>query len=179
MLVSELHQKCIFRKILEPFGSRIYFRVRKFNLAISQQTFLFTSSEAVPFRLTPNLQHFMTPIGMEGLFVCSVATIADALSNPDTSLFDFLAVYVRDELMTWQSVIRKPLGTKTTRLRELVQQNVKLCLHRAHALACSKEKDSQESERIEPRFQNVLDLVSQATNPLKLAQMDISFLSTL
>lgn len=111
--------------------------------------------------------------------MCSVATIAEALSNPDTDLFDFLAIYVRDELMTWQSVIRKPLGAKTSRLRELVQQNVKLCLHRTRLLACTKEKELQENEKVEPYFQNVLDLIAQATNPLKLAQMDISFLPQL
>ena len=121
----------------------------------------------------------MTPVGMEGLFVCGLATIAEALSNPDTDLFDFLAIYIRDELMTWQSVVRKPLGTKTSRLRDLVQQNVKLCLHRSHSLACTKKPDDQDREKIEPHFQNILDLISQATNPLKLAQMDISYLAQL
>jgi transformation/transcription domain-associated protein len=147
------------------------------NLVISQQSFLFTGNEAVPFRLTPNLQTFMNPIALEGLFVSSIATIAEALSNPDTDLYDFLAVFIRDELMTWQSVIRKPLGSNITRLRELVNQNVRLCLHRSQKLACRMERDS--GEKSEPVFQSVLDLISQATNPLKLAQMDISFLAPL
>ena len=36
--------------------------------------------------MTPNLQHFMAPIGIEGLFTSSVVTLATALSEGDVSL---------------------------------------------------------------------------------------------
>jgi transformation/transcription domain-associated protein len=120
----------------------------------------------------------MTPIGMEGLFVCSIATIADSLSSPDNDLHDFLSLFVRDELMAWQNVVRKSANTNTARIRDLVNQNVRLILTRAQTLSCKAERDHA-TEKLEPLFQTVLDLVSQATNPLKLAQMDISYLPQL
>jgi transformation/transcription domain-associated protein len=67
---------------------KFYISVEKGNIwmpellsSISQQTLLFTSSEAVPFRLTPNLQHFISPIGLEGVFTSSLVSIADVLGN--------------------------------------------------------------------------------------------------
>lgn len=151
----------------------------EFYSSISQQSFLFSSSEAVPFRLTPNFQHFISPIGLEGVFTASIASIADALANTNSDLQDFLSVFVRDELMNQgQSVIRKPNGANLGRLRDLVNQNVQLCLHRAKVLSCKTERELS-GERNEPLYQSVIDLISNATNPLKLAQMDISFLSML
>jgi transformation/transcription domain-associated protein len=115
---------------------------------------------------------------MEGLYTCAIATIADALSNPDNDLHDFLAVFVRDELMTWQNNIRKPVNANNSRIRDLVNQNVRLILSRAQTLSCKVERDHG-ADKVEPLYQTVLDLISQATNPLKLAQMDISYLPML
>jgi transformation/transcription domain-associated protein len=36
------------------------------------QEFLMDNNEYVPFRMTPNIQNFITPIGMEGIFTSSV-----------------------------------------------------------------------------------------------------------
>ena len=40
-------------------------------------------TEAVPFRLTPNLQHFITPVGLEGIFSASLMAIARSLADPE------------------------------------------------------------------------------------------------
>jgi transformation/transcription domain-associated protein len=93
-------------------------------------------------------------------------------------LKDILSVFIRDELMSWQNIIRKPTVGSSARLRELVNANVRLCVHRAQVLSCKSERENS-SEKPEPLFQSVIDLISQATNPLKLAQMDISFLAQL
>lgn len=48
----------------------------------------FHNTEAVPFRLTPNLQTLMGPIHMEGIFVCALMAIARCLtdsSSPSTA----------------------------------------------------------------------------------------------
>jgi transformation/transcription domain-associated protein len=150
----------------------------EFFSTISPQTFLLTNSEAIPFRLTPNLQQFITPIGLEGSFTCCVSAIADALTSPDRDLHDFLEVFIRDELMTWQSVIRKPMSGNNSRIRELVNQNVRMILNRAQVLSCKTERE-QTGDKVEPMYQTILDLISQATNPLKLAQMDINYLPQL
>lgn len=44
------------------------------------------SSDAVPFRYTPNLQHFVNPIGMEALFCPGIVAIARALTKPEVGL---------------------------------------------------------------------------------------------
>ena len=44
-------------------------------------------TEAVPFRLTPNLQHFITPVGLEGIFSASLMAIARSLADPEVRSF--------------------------------------------------------------------------------------------
>jgi transformation/transcription domain-associated protein len=41
----------------------------------------FANQEAVPFRFTPNIQHFITPVGIEGVFTSSILSIARALTE--------------------------------------------------------------------------------------------------
>ena len=91
-----------------------------------------------------------------------------------------MGIYIRDELMTWQNIVRKPIATAgTAKMREMVNQNVRICLHRANIMSCNTEKGKALEGHTEPVYQSILDLMSQATNPLKLAQMDISFLPQL
>lgn len=52
-----------------------------------------------------------------------------------------------------------------------VIQNCELVTKRLQALACIKEEE-QALEQSVPLFQSILDLISSATNPQKLAQMD-------
>ena len=44
---------------------------------------VFGSSDVVPFRLTPNMQHFIGPIYMEGLLTAGIASIARSLTEPE------------------------------------------------------------------------------------------------
>jgi transformation/transcription domain-associated protein len=87
-------------------------------------------------------------------------------------------LFVRDELITWQNIVRKPLIGSPSRLRDLIGQNVRLVLNRAQQISCKAERDAA-FERPEPLNQTILDMISRATNPLTLAQMDISFMAML
>ena len=89
-----------------------------------------------------------------------------------------MSIFIRDELVAWQNVVRKPVVGNTARLRELVGQNQRLVVNRAEVLSCKSERESQEL-RSEPLNQMILDLISQATNPLKLAQMEVAYMSQL
>lgn len=42
-------------------------------------------NETVPFRLTPNMQDFITENGMEGLLVTGINAIARCLTEPEVS----------------------------------------------------------------------------------------------
>lgn len=46
----------------------------------------FANTEPVPFRLTPNIQNFITPIGIEGVLVTGIMSIARALTESEVSL---------------------------------------------------------------------------------------------
>jgi transformation/transcription domain-associated protein len=53
-----------------------------FNASLVMQ-----NPEAVPFRLTPNIQHFITDVGVEGIFAGTLAALALCLSEPEVCLF--------------------------------------------------------------------------------------------
>lgn len=44
------------------------------------------SSDPVPFRLTPNMQHFIGPIFTEGILATGIMSIARSLTQPDVSV---------------------------------------------------------------------------------------------
>ncbi|KNC98645.1 histone acetyltransferase TRA1 [Spizellomyces punctatus DAOM BR117] len=145
--------------------------------SLSTTTYLFSNGEPVPFRFTPNIQTFLTPIGVEGVFASSLQAIGRALTEPDYELEDYLSIFVRDELVTWQNIARKP-PLQEAQLREFVTQNVDLVLKRTHGIACRAERE-RGIERCEPANQTILDLISNAVNPHKLCQMDVSYMARL
>lgn len=55
-------------------------------------------NEKVPFRLTPNMQHFITPTGIEGILTSSVIAMARSLSMPEFDLESCLTLFLRDEV---------------------------------------------------------------------------------
>ncbi|KAI9333573.1 hypothetical protein BDR26DRAFT_909001 [Obelidium mucronatum] len=144
---------------------------------INNTNYLIANIESVPFRLTPNIQHFITPMGMEGVFTSGVMSIARGLSEPESELEDYLAIFIRDELITSQNTSRKP-AFQDAQLRDYVTQNCDLLVKRTAALACKVEREKG-VETAHPANQTILDLISQAGNPLKLAQMDGIWLAML
>lgn len=47
---------------------------------------VFHNGEATPFRFTPNIQTFITPVGIEGIFSSALMAIARCLTEPEVSL---------------------------------------------------------------------------------------------
>jgi phosphatidylinositol kinase/protein kinase (PI-3 family) len=89
---------------------------------------------------------------------------------------DILSIFVRDELLTWHSSLLRNSGTVPPELSEenlltKLSQNVELVFKRAQTLACIKDREKAAETNI-PLIQSILDLVSCAVNPQKLAQMD-------
>ena len=56
------------------------------------------SPTTVPFRLTPTLQHFLTPHGIYGPFAASLAATARCLSDSEQKLEHVLNLIFRDEV---------------------------------------------------------------------------------
>ncbi|KAI8840240.1 FAT domain-containing protein [Chytridium lagenaria] len=145
---------------------------------LSNANFLFANTESVNFRLTPNIQHFITPIGMEGPFSSNLMSIARSLVEPEHELEDYLSVFVKDELIAWQNMGKKP-ALQDHQLRDLVNQNVDLVVKRTNGLSCKMEREKAGEGNPVPSNQTIVDLISQAGNPLKLAQMEPTFLAML
>lgn len=162
--------------------------------------------EIVPFRYTPNIQEYVTPIGTEGPLLSSIVACSRSLAKADSDLADFLTIFVRDELLLWYinyfSMNNNPAGSDSKNantsqppgiigeilespLERLeaagidekaffgrVQQNCELILKRTQTLSCIREEEQHITDSPIVLFQAVLDLLSSASNPQKLAQMD-------
>jgi phosphatidylinositol kinase/protein kinase (PI-3 family) len=121
--------------------------------------------EAVPFRLTPNLQDFMTPSVIEGVLSSAIHSIAEVYYKPESELCEFLPLIVRDELISWMLLSQtsrsrfvldsesKPIsfnhdmdildqaGIDERQFLGRVVQNCELIMKRCQTLACVKESE--------------------------------------
>lgn len=104
-----------------------------------------------------------------------------------------LAIFVSDEMQFWHAS-RKVLKPTDSQLREITLQSVDNICRRAKLLSCKMEREKVSLQTrtrwhllIDPSIlqvpigatpvsQALLDLVSHATNPLRLAAMDPSLL---
>jgi transformation/transcription domain-associated protein len=124
-----------------------------------------TLVEAVPFRLTPNLQEFMTPSVIEGVLSSAIHSIAEVYYKPESELCEFLPLIVRDELISWMLLSQgtrprfvfdsdnKPVsfihdmdildqaGIDERQILGRVIQNCELIMKRCQTLACIKESE--------------------------------------
>jgi len=68
------------------------------DIATSAGSPIITSSEAVPFRLTPNMQHFITKTGVEGIVTAVLTALSKSLTLPEFDLSGTLTIFLRDEV---------------------------------------------------------------------------------
>ncbi|KAG0164843.1 hypothetical protein DFQ30_009322 [Apophysomyces sp. BC1015] len=134
---------------------------------------LFGNGEAVPFRFTPNVQEFMTPVGIEGLFTSCLMATARSLTEPELELDQYLSLFVRDELIHWHISNHRPVSD--AQFRDRVNTNVNQIKTKAQFLSCKAEREKTINAN-KPTNQNVIDLISQASNPQKMAQMDCTWM---
>ncbi|KAK9451927.1 uncharacterized protein V1518DRAFT_41913 [Limtongia smithiae] len=128
----------------------------------------FFCSDPVQFRLTPNLQNLMGPVAMEGLFSPAMMIFARCLTKPEFDLEQYLALFVRDEIISWFAFQHRPCA-QDQQLQELVKANVDAILKKTSSLA-------QPGKGTIPANQSVIDLVAQAVNPKHLAATDNAFM---
>jgi transformation/transcription domain-associated protein len=160
----------------------------------------FHNSEAVPFRLTPTLQLLMGPIHTEGIFTCAMMAIARCLTSdssytttttntanaangatgvvPPTNgilegtnceLEHHLSIFLRDEVTFWYTSQHRQ-NVKEGELRENVQRNAEVIVNKALGLTGDPSASGL------PANQPVVDLVSKATNPANLCQMELQWM---
>ncbi|KAI8983535.1 hypothetical protein BDB01DRAFT_850672 [Pilobolus umbonatus] len=134
---------------------------------------LFGNGEAVPFRFTPNIQEFMTPVGIEGLFSTSLMTTASCLTEPEFEIDQYLCLFVRDELATWHLVNHS--SVTDVQFRERINTSLLQIQTKIQFLSCKADREKTLTVG-KPLNQNVIDLISQASNSQKTAQMESTWM---
>ncbi|KAH8118563.1 FAT-domain-containing protein [Phellopilus nigrolimitatus] len=139
---------------------------------VSSQNAQIAHLESVPFRFTPNLQHFVNPTGTEALFCPAIVAIARALTKPEYELDQHLCLFIRDEVLTWSIARGKRNQNQESIFRLRVFDNTVGIVGRAELMACKLEKaQDPKDDKVTQSMQSVTNLISQAANPLKLALM--------
>ncbi|KAJ1939459.1 transcription-associated protein 1, partial [Linderina macrospora] len=131
---------------------------------------LIHSKEPVPFRLTPNIQAFVTELGLEGILPFAVHKVADRFVSEEYLLRDFLDLYVTDELLHMPSV-KALAATNPQALVEMCERNVQLITHRVKQLVEILPAEKVRELGASP-MQPLLQLFMQAVDPTNLAKMD-------
>ncbi len=142
----------------------------------------FKSTDPTPFRLSPNLQHFIGPVAIEGVLTSSLIALARTLVEPERAMEEYLGIFVRDEINFWlqgaqrqaqaqaQAQGAAPTQLPTEAPKEVVMTNVLDIVKRAKLLSCAHELER--SNNTAPVSGVVLDLINSASNPSKLALQD-------
>ncbi|KAI0335467.1 atypical/PIKK/TRRAP protein kinase [Cubamyces sp. BRFM 1775] len=148
---------------------------------LTPQAPYFTSADAVPFRFTPNLQHFLGPILTEGILACGIMSIGRCLTEPENELEHQLCLFARDEVMTWlHQHHRGKVPQIDMSFRLNVATNIEGVVKRAETMACKIEREQalqpgSQNTTTTPIVQTVANLISTATNPLNLVRMTEAF----
>jgi len=140
---------------------------------VAGQAPVFASNDAVPFRLTPNMQRFLGQIFTEGLLTSGIMVIGRCLTEPDFGLEQQLCLFARDEVMTWLHGRGQP-WTFDTSFRTNCSANIDGVVKRAEVMACKVERDQigmVSTPATAPVIQTVTNLISTATNPIQLMRM--------
>ncbi|SSD59798.1 probable Transcription-associated protein 1 [Saccharomycodes ludwigii] len=149
-----------------------YERVKQYNknfeFNIPPDAPVFYNNEAVPFRLTPNIQKLIGDSAMEGIFSVAIFIIARALMEPENELNTYLSLFIRDEVVSWYSNLHRSI-TEDPKLLDIVSSNIDLIIRRVAQLGHLSSTPSVAT-------QYVLDAISAAVTPRNLANTDISFM---
>ncbi|KAG6917890.1 hypothetical protein DXG01_000499 [Tephrocybe rancida] len=125
-------------------------------LPVSTQAPVFATNDVVPFRCTPNMQHFVGPIFMEGILTSGILAIDRSLTEPEFEL--------EQSLLPQADVV----------FRTNVAANINGVVKRCENMTCKVEREQAVNNGnigTVPVIQTVTNLISGATNPIQLAKM--------
>jgi len=147
-------------------------------LNLPNQLPVFASHDVVPFRFTPNLQHFIGECFTEGILVSAMMAIGYALSETqsDVGVGDQLCLFARDEMITWLQA-RNRSWTVDLAFRQNVQVNIDTIMKRIETMGCKIEHDQARSKPSDPApslqsvMGTIINLVGSAADPINLMKM--------
>ncbi|XP_048601036.1 transformation/transcription domain-associated protein [Brassica napus] len=142
-------------------------------------------NEPVPFRLTRNMQSFLSHFGVEGPLMSNMCAASQAVfsSKQKEHIRYQLAMFFRDELLSWFG--RRPLGMpippvtgvatlSSAELKHKVDSNVDDVIRRLRGIAPQyySEEDENSIEPPQSVQRGVNELVEAALSPRNLCMMD-------
>ena len=134
---------------------------------------MFSSLELVPFRLTPNIQELIGPIGSEGIFSMHMMIIAQCLSDPEYEIDHFMNLFIKDDILSWYAQRTRYVSQDPPNLREIVKHNVEYLIKRLGQLANTDNYGQSVSS------QYIVNLITHAVNPRNLASTDTLWMAYL
>ncbi|XP_042509195.1 transformation/transcription domain-associated protein-like [Macadamia integrifolia] len=142
-------------------------------------------NEAVPFRLTRNMQAFFSHFGVEGLIVSAMCAASQAVVSPKQiqHIWHHLAMFFRDELLSWSW--RRPMHMPSAPapaggclspmdLKLKVTTNVDNVIGRIKGVAPQNYSEEEDNAMDPPQSvqRGVTELVEAALMPRNLCMMD-------
>ncbi|KAG6816156.1 hypothetical protein H0H87_008290 [Tephrocybe sp. NHM501043] len=107
---------------------------------ISTAAPILATSDVVPFRFTPNMQHFVGPIFMEGILTSGMLAIGRSLTEPEFELEQSLCLFGRDEVNSWMALRNQPWSSDL-QFRQSVAANIDGVVKRCESMACKVERE--------------------------------------
>ena len=74
------------------------------------------ANRPVPFRLTPNIAEFVTPVGVNGVMAAAIVSAARCLAEPHFSVQSVLRAVLRDEMIAWHKKVSLLLTVMTCKI---------------------------------------------------------------
>lgn len=129
------------------------------------------ANRPVPFRLTPNIAEFVTPVGVNGVMSAAIVSAARCLAEPHFSVQSVLRAVLRDEMIAWHKkkqdethslpLSNPPTDMESELLIALVNGAVTAIMTRLQNLAQYEGGETK-----------VTTLIAAATSPDNLCRMD-------
>jgi transformation/transcription domain-associated protein len=143
-------------------------------------------SESVPFRMTRNMQNFISPFGLQGILLNSMSVASHGLVQQASDLESLLQLFIRDELIAWQNinsgVIDAKFAQDETLLKQTVQLNIEDVMTRLKEMApvppafVTTNPDNPtpadlgtQTDNMIPSNEKIVELIKQATSEDQLS----------
>ena len=134
----------------------------------------------VPFRLTRNIEKFIGPTFVQGVFVPALCSAASAIFAAESRLESVIQLLIRDDIVSWymskasqREGTQKPVEELERQLADRVLKNTMLVLSRIRD--CTPRESRTEAIKGRALDERVRTLVTMATAESNLAEMPAGY----
>ncbi|CAG7849089.1 Transcription-associated protein 1 [Serendipita indica DSM 11827] len=134
-------------------------------------------NDSTPFRLTPNIQTFVSPLGIEGLMTSSMLALSRGLLEPELDIEKQLWLFLRDDFTTWYKQQGKNLqADEKLVFRVNVAEAITAFIKRMYQLSAGPERTRAQAAEGSSQLPTqtvvgaIQTLINLASNPLSQAK---------